>query len=397
MTTMRLSVVVPTYERPEWLRRIVAYLAPHAMRFELWVLDSSSGTTLADARGWLGSFGGRVRHVVYDADIPLRAKLEDGLGRLETPYCVFCADDDLVIPDALERCVTHLDRHTDHVGAQGLYFAHSASGAHFFVDDILYCHRPLDQATALERLAVLFDDYQSNFYAVYRTEAQRAAFAVAARQDNSLFFELLQSAHTAASGKVARLPIVYAGRSRSPSAGSPTHWHPVEWLALDPQSCVNAYLDYRSALMRVLDTRASDVEGRTRTTLDLIHLRYAVDSIRSSGLQAAITARLDGAGQQDVVARAFAAAYSPGGATSPASGAALDLCQRLLAAARRLRRRLAPPRPSAMREVRSRGRVTVEFNPHVAGKLAAFDAGLAGSGLDAIADSLDAYFASSPN
>jgi len=395
MSTMRLSVVVPTYERPDWLRRIVHYLAPHGERFQLWVLDSSSGATLADTRELLEGFGERVRHVVYDAAIPLRAKLEDGLGRLQTPYCVFCADDDLVIPDALERCVAHLDRHADHVGAQGLYFAHSASGAHFFVDDILYCQRPLEQATPLERLAVLFEDYQSNFYAVYRTETQRAAFAAAARQDNSLFFELLQSAHTAASGKVARLPIIYAGRSRSPSAGSPRHWHPVEWLALDPQSCVNAYLVYRSALLQALDADASDMDGRTRTALDLIHLRYAVDSIRSSGLQAAITARLGGAGEQDVVARAFTAAYSPGGATSPAAGVALDLCQRLLAVARRLRGRLAPSRPSGTREVRSRARATVEFNPGVAGKLAAFDAHLADSGLDAIADSLDAYVASS--
>lgn len=404
---MNLSLIVPTFDRPEWISRLLRFLAPSKKQFKLVLLDSSTSDIVEQNRACAQSLGIDLTHRVYPREKPFKEKLLDGLRLIDTEYCVFCADDDLIIPEALRKSVQFLEQNSDYSGAHGLYFAYSGENGQYFVDDILYSQRGLDQDGSLARLACLFEDYQSNFYGVFRTGAQRHAFEAAVSQTSSLYFELMQSAHTAIQGKVARLPIIYAGRSRSESAGTREHWHPVDWIALDAQSYLNGYRDYLEALLGALFPGDPGSNNRDRQhakqTLDLIHLRYSLDSIRSAGLRAAIDAQLARLPDAEVASAAFASAFGPtlpegirpGG---PAWRLAISLVRRtatVMHRAKQLADRIGLRR---IRETGSRrcmqGKcATVEFNNHVPDKLSAFDSKLDDAGLKAILDVLDAYIA----
>jgi glycosyltransferase domain-containing protein len=402
-----LSLIVPTYNRPQWVSRLSRFLAPFRNSFRLLVLDSSEHEIAESNRLLVGELGPSASHIAYPSSTLFKDKLLDGLQRVDTEFCAFCADDDLVLPKALIASARFLRQDRNYSGAHGLYFAYSGTGGAYFVDDILYCHRGLDSPSVLERLACLFEDYQSNFYAVFRTKVQLRALKAAALQDSSLFFELMQSAHTAIEGRVARLPMIYAGRSRSPSAGTRQRWHPVEWIALDTQGYFKGYAAYRDDLLRALYSiepesgRDDHARRHTEQLVDLMHLRYSVDTIRSSGLGAAISAQLAGAPEPDIGAAAFAAAYGP---PLPAGirpgGPAWRLAMRLsrlaasfLAGANRFAskiRRGIPEQPGRRRILQGR-RARVEFNDHLPGKLAAFDPSLAEAGLQSILSALDDY------
>lgn len=404
---MDLCLIIPTYNRPQWVSRLSRFLAPFSNSFRLLVLDSSEHEIAERNRLLVGELGPNASHIAYPSSTLFKEKLLDGLQRVDTEFCAFCADDDLVLPEALIASARFLGQDRNYSGAHGLYFAYSGTSGSYFVDDILYCHRGLDSPSILERLACLFEDYQSNFYAVFRTKVQLRALKAAALQDSSLFFELMQSAHTAMEGRVARLPMIYAGRSRSPSAGTREHWHPADWIALDAQGYLLGYARYREALLQILYSvepkRGRDNRARRHTEqiVDLIHLRYSVDTIRSSGLGAAISAQLAGAPEPDVGAAAFAAAYGPplpagmrpGG---PAWRLAIKLSRKAASIVNRIDRiasrfgRRASTQAGARRVLQGHY-ARVEFNDHLPDKLAAVDASLAEAGLQAILNTLDAY------
>lgn len=402
-----LSLIIPTYNRPIWIANLLGYLVNTNVPISLVILDSSESEIAALNAETVNRLGVSARHITYPKNVAFKDKLLDGLRQVHSEFCAFCADDDMVIPDALAESVRFLQAHPDYVGAQGLYFAYSGSVGKYFVDDILYCHRSLNQATALERIESLFDDYQSNFYGVYRTEIQRKAFEVAVQQDNSLFFELMQSSHTAVSGKIARLPIIYGGRSRAAAAGNYKQWHPVEWVAADPGGYLAGFARYRAPLLSALFETYPDCvsnpseKQNIEAIFDLIHLRYTLDSIKIGGLSAAIQARIAHTGADGVISAAFAGAYGPqlpvkiniGGHTWQLYQRLAQIIAPLTQRLKRMVDTVCPPtdQPLAGRQVLLGATAHVEFNDHVPAKLAAFDPVLHDAGLASILHALDTY------
>lgn len=309
------TLVIPTYNRHAWLAALLAYLERQGVEFSVMVLDSSDADDAGKNRKMIANRSLPVDYRFYPPNTAFRHKLRDGLMSVKSEYCSLCADDDIVIPEAIGKCVEYLKRHPGHVGAQGLYFAFSEDEHRYFVDDVPYDYSSLDHGSAIERIAFLFKDYQSNFYGVYRTEAQRRVFEIIVRQENSLFFEILQSALTSVMGKIERIPVIYAGRRRSPSAGNPACWHPVEWLAADPEGFLVAYAKYRAELLEFLFASPEIAQDYNRSEigriLDLVHARYVFTSIKEQGLNAAISAYLARKDRDETVEEAFKASVLP--------------------------------------------------------------------------------------
>ncbi len=408
MTHARINytLVIPTYNRHAWLAALLTYLERMRVKFPVLVLDSSDMEDADKNRSMIAGLSLHVDYRPYPSTTAFRQKLYDGLMNVETRYCSLCADDDIIIPDAIDKCVEHLERHPDHVGAQGLYFAFSESERRYFVDDVPYDYLSLDHENAIERIAFLFKDYQSNFYAIYRTEVQRRVFSIIVRQENSLFFEIMQSALTSAMGKVRRIPVVYAGRRRSPSAGNPTCWHPVEWLAADPEGLLGAYAKYRNELLEFLSALPEVAQGYSRAEvgriLDLVHVRYVFASIKEQGLSAAISAHLARKDRVETVAEAFKASVLPASAIeSPVRYFARCVLLRARHVASRLRlmypalwgKRLGGGRTFQDQFAWQGEHCIVGGNGAAIKKLQAFDANLLETGQLVICHTLDAYAA----
>src|SRR5690242_9715163 len=98
-----LTIVVPTYNRYPFLLRLLRYFrsthVPHVL-----VLDSSS----------IGTPGDELQQLLQEPWIQYRrfpsdrlptSKIAEGLAAVQTPYAAMCADDDYIVPRALEQCL----------------------------------------------------------------------------------------------------------------------------------------------------------------------------------------------------------------------------------------------------------------------------------------------------
>jgi hypothetical protein len=187
-----------------------------------------------------------------------------------------CADDDLVVPDGVKRCLEALRSNPQASVAQGYSFSFlcHADGT-MDLGNILYFSSTIDDATPLERVAKLFTRYQAATYGNYRTPILQRIFDTLKPMTSILARELLGTALAAVGGEMIRVPCFSHGRSMD-SSESYEHWHPLEWFANDPQGLFWEYRHYRELITQAVLKRPDNSHdaAAVRRVLDLIHLRY---------------------------------------------------------------------------------------------------------------------------
>lgn len=271
------TLVIPTYNRPELLSRLVGFYREERPAMNLLVLDSSRPEIVERNRALFPARTNELRHEVFPTTTGPSAKFAAGVELVRTPYLSFCADDDIVFPDAIDRAVTLLQQSPEYASAHGLYL-------NFRVDDANvhlareYGTRGLESESPVSRVFQLCQRYESLFYGVLRTQQARAVFSEMARLSSVHFQELFQSVATVLLGKVARIPVIYAGRRSGPQADPALErWQTQQWFADAPGEVISEYRNYRDALLAFArGNRGFDVidEAELARTLDLSHAVY---------------------------------------------------------------------------------------------------------------------------
>lgn len=275
----RFNLIIPTFERPAALKALLVFLAARQFRYPIVILDSSSEAVRAENIANVKGLGLKIGYGAYDPATKPFDKFRDGLSRIQAPYCALCADDDLILPDALDAALDFLDAHPDYGMAHGNYFTFLPNGdgkGSLDILDVLYDSPSIDLADPLGRISTLFQRYQATTYGFYRTKLLHGIFHVTQPVESLLARELLASALTAAAGKIARLPIFSHGRSMAPSHHY-AHWHPLEWLMRDAPGLFGEYAKYRAILLANLpDHFTNRPVEETARLIDTIHAFYLV-------------------------------------------------------------------------------------------------------------------------
>ena len=215
------SIVIPTYNRPSYLRRLLSYYEAYNIGFNIFVADSSSIVNKAKNREIVSLFPNM--DILYIEDYPPEInpfiKFSDALSHVTTPYCAFCADDDFITPAGIEESVEFLENNRDFSAAHG----HNLT---FFIEDDKenkqqfrwispYSTESILHTDASARLEYHLSNYSlTTFYAVHRTELLKTAYkqTLESKTDLILFGELLLSVLTIIYGKLKCLDIFYAAR-----------------------------------------------------------------------------------------------------------------------------------------------------------------------------------------
>lgn len=271
------TLVIPTYNRPALLRRLVHYYRERAASMRLLVLDSSLAAAAEQNAKALAVYGEPVKHVAFPPTTPMATKLALGLGRVESSFASFCADDDLVFPTGLEEALAVLAGEPDHVCAHGLYlnFREAGHDVHLMRE---YAGASNDAHHAGARIFRLLQKYESLFYAVYRTPDLRDIASAVAELPTLHFQELFQSVSALIKGKVRRFPAFYAAR-QSCDAAEPgrDRWQTYYWFADDPAEFLEHYRAYTDAVLRFHLRHGAMPRleaGPFRRALDLAHAVY---------------------------------------------------------------------------------------------------------------------------
>jgi glycosyltransferase domain-containing protein len=271
------TIVIPTYNRPQLVARLVAYYARREPRLNLLVLDSSRPEVVDENARSLRSLGGLVRHLAFPQTLPMVGKIANGLGEVATPFVSLCGDDDIVFPDGLREATAFLGRHQDYVSAHGLYVNFRIAGheVHLMRE---YSGAGNEAEHPGQRIFSLCENYESLFYAAFRTPDLQRIAAAATALPTLHFQELFQSIAALITGKVKRFPKFYGGRqSCEPAEPERDKWQTYYWFADDPAEFLNHYGAYRDEVWRFYQAHGT-APGLDRNALfrvlDLAHAVY---------------------------------------------------------------------------------------------------------------------------
>ena len=225
------TIIIPTYNRPDRLKRLLYYYSKYGNNFSIIVADSSSNENkMLNSKNVLVFTQSNIQYLDnYSFKINPSNKLKDALNYVNTRYTVFCADDDFITPNGINKSVEFLENNQDFSVAQGNYIPFYLGNEDKREVKIRWRSSPyLDKSItfpeAESRLASHLSNYQSTtFYAVHRTDLLKMIFEETSKYaDDSNFSELLLSMLTLIYGKGKHMNVLYCARERVASSGGNT-------------------------------------------------------------------------------------------------------------------------------------------------------------------------------
>ena len=210
-----LTIVIPTYNRPRYLRRALGY----------W---EQTGYSVVVADGSQTAYSGAIpanAKYFHDAKMSLARRWASAMLLVNTPYVALCGEDDFLSLSGIANCVEFLRKNLDYVSAQGHSIEFTVDGKdniHVAVFNGRSVGRHIDADTAKERLKQLFAEYVFQVFSVYRTEMWRLVLDVCEDQKNMNYIELGSAIIPAIFGKHKVLQTFYYARENVPQSATST-------------------------------------------------------------------------------------------------------------------------------------------------------------------------------
>ena len=246
------NIIIPTYKRPEYLRRILSYYNSFNQLFKIIVADSSPDDIKKINQKIVSSFLNiQIKYLDhYSPDINPYHKFADMVNYANQPYCVFSADDDFVIPKGIQESVKFLEKNEDFTSAHGQYISFSVTLNRKKEQEFrwmpIYPYQPIISIDAKERLLAHFTDYYPTLYALHRTDFLRMIYneLLNSKVDPMQFGELLPDMLTLIYGKMKRLDVLYSAREAESRVG---YW-PTLFEYMDAGKFDEEYAKFKNCL-----------------------------------------------------------------------------------------------------------------------------------------------------
>jgi glycosyltransferase domain-containing protein len=260
----KLTCVIPTHNRPAFLRRLLSFVEQTGQQFPIQITDSSDAARREENERAVSRFSGQCPISYEHQSAGVFTKCRRTMERVTTPYTVFCADDDFLIPDAVPGCVNFLERSPDYSCAQGAMVSLSTGKQN---KCYLLTNYSLESPNPLHRFQQFASNWYSTFYSVCRTPLLTRTYQVvdsASDYDRARIFpEILHSQMTVILGRVKYLPGFYNLREEHEQNDSRLP------IVQDLEYREELYASFRNCL-------AAELSESSGATLD--HARAVVDS-----------------------------------------------------------------------------------------------------------------------
>jgi glycosyltransferase domain-containing protein len=221
----KISVIIPTCNRPEYLRRILSYFSEYGEDWNVIVADASSDKNRKRNKEIIFSFSNL--NITQLSDHPSELRDLDvyyAIKDVKEKYCVLCADDDFITTNGINQSIDFLERNPDFTVAHGYYITFwlktDNKGKRKFYWAPRYIHESITFPDAKSRLTFQLSHiipYLPTLYGVHRTDFLNMIFKENMKFTNdTLFGELLPSVLTLIYGKMKHLDVLYAAREAAP-------------------------------------------------------------------------------------------------------------------------------------------------------------------------------------
>ena len=214
---VNVSLLIPTMNRSDFLIRLLRYYRDLGFQGCICIGDSSEPEHVERTKRVIKALQDEI-NIVYQEypDLSDPVCLQQLLDFVPTPYAAYVADDDFLVPSALERCARFLHSHPDYSAAHGVaaVFSLQSSGAHGQIMGADRYRQPVIEAgSASQRLVDHLGDYSVAKFSVHPIEAWEAEHRnISLITDTSFAGELLPGCLSVIQGKVKELDCLYLVR-----------------------------------------------------------------------------------------------------------------------------------------------------------------------------------------
>ncbi len=247
------TLLIPTFNGTPFLIRTLDYLSEIDFKGQVVVADSSAPEHRSFSETCDQKYPNLAIAVrIYPESIPFLTKMAQTLESLPARYVLPHANDDFLVPEAVEQCVQFLETSADYSAARGrtlsFHLTHQedkgAKGGLGY-----HAMHGYEQADAAERVIAHVENYSSVFYSVHRREYLiESCNFTELRTKSLMFFQYLSSSVTAFLGKVhCSNELFYIRQQHYKSASWNVEYEGWPLLITSPQFS-NYYAEFRNAL-----------------------------------------------------------------------------------------------------------------------------------------------------
>lgn len=226
-----VTIVIPTYNRPRQLLRLLDYYSQDKLSI-----------LIADSTIKPFKLPRKFKNVEYYhfPNYPYVKKLPLIYKKVKTKYVVFCADDDFVLSSGINVCINFLEENPDYISAHGHYlrFKEEKSGNISAWPTYLYSlNLDINSNIPSKRVVQLLSNYAQLLYATIRTKEAKRIYSLLEKNSlisNDNLVELTQAILLCIEGKSKVLPILYDVRESTPNSAG-TYVNSLEVISVDPK------------------------------------------------------------------------------------------------------------------------------------------------------------------
>lgn len=219
----KVDLIIPTFNRTDYLRRILDYYLELGVDFNYIIADSSNQEIKRQNKKLINKYTKlNILYVDKFSDKLIQSyKFAKMVQYAKSKYVIFCADDDFIIPNAIRECVKFLENHPDYSAAHGSYI-----GFHLFKNQFLgtrlgwdFRHSPasISFEKPAQRLKYYLLNNSQVLWSVRRTNIVKTCYKELLKTKFDPYLiailgEMLPDALTVIFGKVMRLNTLYGAR-----------------------------------------------------------------------------------------------------------------------------------------------------------------------------------------
>jgi len=220
------TILIPTYNRPNRLRRLLDYYNKYGKDSNIIVADSSSNENKKLNKKNILLFSDLNIFYLdnYSSEINLFHKIADALNYINTKYTVFCADDDFITPNGINKSMDFLEKNPDFTVAHGHYIIFCLKNKKKFFWTSFPDHKSVTFSEIKSRLVFSLSNCQLlTLYGVRKTKHLKKLFKEVIKfTEESYFPEFLLNILNVIYGKIKCLDILYEARELILGSGTTT-------------------------------------------------------------------------------------------------------------------------------------------------------------------------------
>lgn len=215
----KVDLFIPTFNRPEFLKRILDYYNSYNVDYNILIVDSSDQKNKKINKKTISLYPHlKITYIdMVSSSKNFHIKFGNMVKFAKNKYCVFCPDDDFITPKGISEAVAFLEKNPDYAAAHGTYisfYVHKNLFSKQFWWRFFYRNESITSSNPLERLSYHLTNYNLVLWSVRRTELVKTCYKefLHSKVNHILFGELLPDMLTVIYGKIKRLNTFYAAR-----------------------------------------------------------------------------------------------------------------------------------------------------------------------------------------